>query len=154
MEVRAELSQADLARVTVGTPAVVTPVGSTNTFQGSVWQVAPVIDPQSRQGEARVAIPYARDLRPGGFAAVQIRAGAVDAPLLPESAVLSDDKGNFVFVIDQRNRVVRRDVQVGEISERGVAVVSGLAGNERIVLSAGAFLNPGDTVKPVRTAAR
>ncbi|HKT16170.1 MAG TPA: efflux RND transporter periplasmic adaptor subunit [Allosphingosinicella sp.] len=154
VEVRALLAQEDLERVKVGTPATVTPVGGTRSFEGSVWQVSPIVDPQSRQGEARIAIRYAPELRPGGFASAEIRAGAVDAPLLPESAVQSDAKGNYVFIIDAGNRTVRRDVKVGEVSDRGVAVVGGLNGNERVVLSAGAFLNPGDKVQPVRAAAR
>ena len=154
MELRSLLAQEDLARVTVGMPATVTPVGATQSYTGVVRLVTPIIDPQTRQGEARIAFPYARDLRPGGFASAEIRAGLIDAPLLPDSAVQSDDRGNYVYVIDAKNQVVRRDVKVGEVSDRGVAVASGLVGNERVVLTAGAFLNPGDKVRPVRAAAR
>ena len=153
MEMLARLSQEDLSRLAVGVPASVTPVGSAQTVTGSVWQVSPVIDPQTRQGEARISIPYNKGIRPGGFASAEIRAGALDAPLLPESAVQSDDKGNFVYIIDDKNKVVRRDVQIGEVSDAGVAIVGGLQGNERVVQSAGAFLNPGDTVQPVRATA-
>ena len=148
MELVARLPQDELSRLSVGVPVVVTPVGSTESFQGSIWQISPLIDPQTRQGEARIAIPYNRNLRPGGFAAAQIRAGAVEAPLLPESAVQSDDRGNFVYILDQRNRVVRRDVRIGEVSDRGVSIVAGLSGTERVVESAGAFLNPGQEVRP------
>ncbi len=150
MELRARLSQEDLARVTIGTPAIVTPVGSTETFAGPVWQVAPAIDPQTRQGDARIALPYAKALRPGGFASVEMRVGMVTAPLLPESAVQSDDRGNYVYVVDGANKVARRGVTVGDVSDAGVAITQGLQGNERIVLSAGPFLNPGDSVQPVR----
>jgi RND family efflux transporter MFP subunit len=153
MELLARLTEADLARINVGVPASITPVGSPRSYQGQIWQVSPIIDPQTRQGEARIAVPYSRDLRPGGFASAQIRAGAVDAPLLPESAVQSDDKGNFVYIVDQTNMVVRRDVRVGQVSDAGVAIISGLNGNERVVLTAGAFLNPGEKVQPARAAA-
>ena len=154
MELLARLSQEDLTRLAVGVPATVTPVGSSESVTGSVWQVSPVIDPQTRQGVARISIPYNKAIRPGGFATAEIRAGAIDAPLLPESAVQSDDKGNFVYIVDNQNKVVRRDVRVGEVSDAGVAIVGGLEGNERIVQSAGAFLNPGDKVQPVRAAAK
>lgn len=110
-----------------------------------------MIDPQTRLGDARIGIPYAPDLRPGGFASASINVGMIDAPLLPESAVLSDAKGNYVYIVDAGRKVVRRDVQVGEVSNRGVAIASGLRGDERVVLSAGAFLNPGDKVDPVVT---
>jgi RND family efflux transporter MFP subunit len=148
MELVARLPQDELARVTTGIPAVVTPVGSAATFQGQVWQVSPIIDPQTRQGEARIAIPYNRELRPGGFAQAMLETGSSVAPLLPESAVQSDDKGNFVYVIDDKNEVVRRDVRIGEVSDQGITIAEGLNGNERIVESAGAFLNPGQKVRP------
>ena len=153
MELLARMAESDLNRIRVGTPATVTPVGSTLTFNGEVWQVSPIIDPQNRQGEARIALPYNTALRPGGFASATINAGAVDAPLLPESAVQSDDKGNFVYIVNEKDEVVRRDVQVGDTSDAGVAIVAGLAGNERVVESAGAFLNPGQKVRPTRAAA-
>src|SRR5207302_6394985 len=67
MEMRAQLSQQDLAFVHVGMPATVTPVGAQTGVQGTVWQVAPMIDPQSRLGAVRIAIPYIPAIRPGGF---------------------------------------------------------------------------------------
>jgi HlyD family secretion protein len=154
LEMLAQLPEADLARLRVGVPASITPVGSTKSYTGSVWQVSPVIDPKTRQGTARIAVPFQRDLRPGGFASADIRAGAVDAPLLPESAVQSDDKGNFVYIIDEKNQAVRRDIQVGDVSDAGVVITAGLVGNERVVLSAGAFLSPGQKVVPLRGPAR
>jgi RND family efflux transporter MFP subunit len=148
MELLARLPQDELSRVAVGMPAVVTPVGSDRTFQGQVWQVSPIIDPATRQGEARIAIPYDRALRPGGFAQATLETGSSVAPQLPESAVQSDDRGNFVYVIGNDNKVVRRDVRIGDVSDRGITILEGLNGNERVVESAGAFLNPGQQVRP------
>ena len=154
MELRALLAEADLAKMAVGVPAKVTPVGTAQSFDGQVWQVSPVIDPQNRQGVARIALSYNPALRPGGFAQATITSGAAEAPLLPETAVQSDDTGNFVYVVGTDNKVVRRAVTVGEVSDAGVAVKSGLAGNERVVVSAGAFLNQGQKVVPVLQKAR
>jgi HlyD family secretion protein len=152
MELLAQLSEADLAQVGVGVPALVTPVGTNRQFTGSVWQISPVINEQNRQGVARVALPYSPELRPGGFASVQIIAGSRAAPVLPESAILSDDKGNYVYVVTSQNVVERRPVQTGAVTPRGIAVVEGLSGNEAVVLRAGGFLNPGDKVRPQRQA--
>jgi len=156
MELLARLPQADLARLNVGVPVTVTPVGSTTSYQGSVWQVSPVVDPQTRQGIARILVPYNRELRPGGFASAEIRAGSMTAPLLPESAVQSDHRGNYVYIIGPEDKIVRRDVQVGEVTDRGVAIAGGLNGTERVVAAAGAFLSPGQKVRPelARSAAR
>jgi hypothetical protein len=116
--------------------------------------VAPVIDPQSRLGEVRISIPYTPAIKPGGFAEAKITAGSTTAPLLPQSAVLSDDKGNYVYIINGKNEVERRNIQIGTVNDQGVTIASGLSGNEAVVLSAGPFLNPGQKVNPRRGAAR
>jgi RND family efflux transporter MFP subunit len=154
MEMRAQLSQQDLAFIRVGMPATVTPIGSTRSYSGSVWQVAPVIDPQSRLGDVRISVPYDPAMRPGGFAEAKITAGSTTAPLLPQSAVLSDDRGNYVYIINARNQVERRDIQIGAVNDSGVTITGGLSGNEAVVLSAGPFLSPGQKVNPKREAAR
>jgi HlyD family secretion protein len=153
MEMRAQLSQQDLALVHVGMPVQVTPVGSDRSYSGVVWQVSPVIDPQSRLGDVRISVPYDGSMRPGGFAEARISAGTTAAPLLPQSAVLSDDKGNYVYIINARNQVERRDIKIGSVNDNGVTVAAGLEGNEAVVLSAGPFLNPGQKVNPKRQAA-
>ena len=153
MEMQAQLAQQDLAAVHVGMPAQVTPVGSQRSFTGTVWLVAPVIDPQSRLGQVRIAVPYDPAIKPGGFAEAKITAGETSTPLLPQSAVLSDEKGNYVYIINGRNEVERRDVTIGNVNDAGVTIASGLSGNEAVVLSAGPFLNPGQKVNPKREAA-
>ena len=154
MEMRAQLPQQDLALIREGQTASITPIGSDRTFSGTVWQVSPVIDPQSRQGEARIAVPYEPAIRPGGFAEARIAAGAMTAPLLPQSAVLSDAEGNYVYVINAKNQVERRPIKIGTVDDAGVTIAEGLSGQESVVLSAGPFLNPGQKVKPRRQAAR
>ncbi len=154
MEMQAQLSQQDLALVRVGMPADVTPVGSDRNFAGTVWQVAPAIDPQSRLGAVRISVPYDPVIRPGGFAEARITAGTTTAPLLPQSAVLSDDKGNYVYVVNGKNEIERRPIKIGSVDDSGVTIAEGLSGNEAVVLSAGPFLNPGQKINPRRQARR
>ncbi|MGN6155985.1 MAG: efflux RND transporter periplasmic adaptor subunit [Sphingomicrobium sp.] len=150
MEMRAQLAQQDVTYIHVGMPAQVTPVGADHFIAGTVWQVSPIIDPQSRLGEVRISVPYDKSIRPGGYAEAKITAGSAAAPVLPQSAVLSDDKGNYVYVINGKDEVERRDITIGTVSDAGVTVAQGLSGQERVVLSAGPFLNPGQKVHPRR----
>jgi multidrug efflux pump subunit AcrA (membrane-fusion protein) len=126
----------------------VTPVGSSQSFTGQVWQISPVIDPQTRQGIARIALAYSPALRPGGFASADIAAGTVVAPLLPESAIQTDNAGSYVYVVGKDNKIARRNVKTGAITDKGIVVTAGLAGNERVVVRAGAFVSTGETVEP------
>jgi len=148
LELQAKLSEDDLAQVDVGIAATVTPVGTDRVFSGNIWQISPMIDAQSRQGMARVALPFDKALRPGGFAAVEIKSGVITAPVLPESAVQTGPNGSFVYVVGKDNKVKQRPVKVGPVTANGLIIEEGLAGTERVVLYAGGFLNPDETINP------
>jgi multidrug efflux pump subunit AcrA (membrane-fusion protein) len=142
------VNEADLTKVRPGMRADITPVGSSRSFAGQVWQVSPVVDPQSRLGTVRIALSYDFAIRPGGFASARIVSGSGESPLLPESAVMSDSDGSYVYIVNDKDMVERRNVTVGQVSSEGVAIATGLSGREKVVLSAGAFLNPGQKVRP------
>lgn len=148
MELLANVGENEIAMLSVGAIADVRPVGSNETFKGQIWQIEPTIDPQTRQGVARIALAYKEALRPGGFASATLNSGTVQAPLLPESAILTDKQGTYVYVIDAEDRAQRRAVETGLVTPDGIAVISGLTGNEKVVLKAGGFLTAGELVKP------
>ena len=148
MEMLAKVSETDLASLSVGTQATVQPIGTDETFTGQVWQLSPTIEADNRQGTARIALSYAPGLRPGGFASATISSGTIVAPMLPESAVLSDNQGSYVYLVDDENKAQRRAIRLGMVTDRGIAIAEGLSGTERVVLRAGGFLTEGETVEP------
>lgn len=149
MELQAQLSESDLANISVGVTTEVVPVGTSKTLTGQIWQVSPVIDSQTRQGVAKISLAYDESLRPGGFASARIQSGQSEASVLPESAIQNDNQGSFVYIIDKDDKVARRDVNIGAVFSTGVSIASGLTGNEKVVLRAGGFLNPGESVRAV-----
>jgi RND family efflux transporter MFP subunit len=149
LEMRAQVAEQDMERLRAGMTAVVTPLGSTTEYRGKIWLIDPVIDVASRQGIARIALAYEPGLRVGAFAKTRIEVGENAKPVLPQSAVMSDDKGNYVFVIGAENRVERRNITTGTVGDQGVSIATGLNGTEKVVVSAGAFLRPGEKVAPV-----
>jgi hypothetical protein len=96
----------------------------------------------------RIALSFAPELRPGGFATARISSGSFSATVLPESAVQADANGSYVYIVDGDNKAVRRPVKTGAVTAQGLAITEGLSGNERVVLKAGGFLNPGESVNP------
>lgn len=147
MELLARLNEDALASISPGTRAQVRPVGTDKLFTGQVWQVSPIISEQDRQGTARIALSYAPGLRPGGFATATIASGTVVAPILPESAVLSDEDGAYVLIINNEDKAERRAVTTGTVTSKGIVIAEGLNGSERVVLRAGGFLTEGETVR-------
>ncbi len=149
LEMRAQVAEQDIAGLKPGMLAEVTPAGSRQTYKGSIWLIDPVIDATSRLGVVRIALPYSPGLRVGAFARARIEAGRGVAPVLPQSAIQVDDKGNFVFVAGKDNKVERRAVTVGTVNEQGVSITAGLTGQEQVVVMAGAFLRAGESISPV-----
>lgn len=148
MEMLAQISEEQLAGLSIGTMATIVPTGSKSEFSGQVWQLSPVIDQTTRQGTARIALPFAAELRPGGFATARLSNGSFTATVLPESAVLADAKGSFVYVVSKDNKALRRAVTTGAVTKQGIAITEGLSGTEQVVLRAGGFLNPGESINP------
>jgi len=66
--------------------------------------------------------------------------------MVPKAAVRSADGRSIVFVIKD-DRVERRAVSVGQATGDQVEVLSGLSGNERVVIDGPATLKDGDKVK-------
>jgi len=149
MELLAKVGEDDLGSIAVGSTAQVTPVGADRAFTGRIWKKEPTIDTTDRQGVVRIALPYDPAIHPGGFASAVINGGTVVAPRLPESAIMSDEKGSYVYVVGKGDKIERRAVKTGTVTDEGTAIVSGLSGTERVILRAGGFLNPGDKVRPV-----
>ncbi|MFN3370152.1 MAG: efflux RND transporter periplasmic adaptor subunit [Sphingomonadaceae bacterium] len=149
MELRAEVAEQDMPQLRVGQTAEVTPIGSTTAHVGTIWLLEPVIDRQSRQGIARIALPPSPELRAGGFANAVIEGTVSQRPVLPQSAVQTDSAGAYVLVVGPDGIVKRQPVKIGTVSAAGVAIAEGLSGREQVVVSAGAFLNPGEKVRPV-----
>ena len=59
-----------------------------------------------------------------------------------------------MLIVLPDNTVQRRAVKIGTVTDKGVVIAEGLNGTERVVQSAGAFLNPGEKVRPQRAVAR
>jgi len=147
IEMRGNVAERDLPRLAVGQRSRVRVTGVERAFTGRVRLIGAVIDPQTRLGSVRIDLPAERDLRPGAFARGEIDVGSGQRPLLPQTAVLSDEAGNYVFLVDAQNRVQRRGVRVAGSRPQGVVIGEGLAGGERVVATAGPYLRAGETVR-------
>ncbi len=87
---------------------------------------------------------------PGVFGRIQLFAGEVDAILIPDRAVISDQTRKIVFAVDANDTVVPKPVVLGPIHEGMRVVLSGLNASDRIVVDgiANPAVRPGVKVKP------
>jgi RND family efflux transporter MFP subunit len=147
VEMRGQLAEQDLAQVKVGGTATVRLTGLAQAFEGRVRLLGAIIDPQTRLGEIRITLKPDPALRPGAFARGTVMVSQALRPVVPQTSVLTDSRGSYVYVINASNHVERRAVRVADTSDQGVAIASGLSGSERVVTTAAGFLREGEEVK-------
>lgn len=149
VELRGQVAEQDLPLLKLGQAAEVRLTGTSRPFVGKVRLLGAVIDPQTRLGTVRVALEPDPNLRPGAFARASVTVSTQERTVLPQTAVLSDEKGTFVYVVTADNKVARRPVRVSGVVGTGVSIADGIHDKERVVATAGAFLQDGELVRPV-----
>ncbi len=106
------------------------------------------VDPASRSVGVRITLNNEMisgwseefPLRPGMFGRVELETDSRQAAIvLPESALVHEDAGDYVFVQVEPFAFERRDVDVKHVSGGKVEVISGLEPGEKIAIS-GTFL--------------
>jgi RND family efflux transporter MFP subunit len=152
VEMRGQVAEQDLAVLKTGQPASVYITGLSRPFEGRVRLLGAVIDPTTRLGEIRVALKPDPALRPGAFARGSVLVAKAERPVLPQTAVMSDSRGPYVDIVNDKGRVERRDVTVGGTIDSGIIIAAGITGSERIVRTAGAFLRDGEQVRIAQPA--
>jgi membrane fusion protein, multidrug efflux system len=95
-------------------------------------------------------------LSPGIFGRIQLFAGEIDAILVPDRAIISDQTRKIVFALDADDKIVPKVVVLGPMHEGMRVVLSGLDASDRIVVDgiANPAVRPGVKVKPELTEAK
>ncbi len=140
IEMRGRVPEQDLPRLAIGQLAEVRVTGARQRLPGTVRLLGAVIDPQTRLGSVRVDLEPHPNLRPGAFARGQVEVGRSRRPVVPQTAVLSDERGTYVLIVGAGDKVERRAVRVSGTRSDGLVIDQGLAGTERVVATAGAYL--------------
>ena len=107
-------------------------------FAGEVYFVSPTLEAEGRRILVKAWIPNPeRRLRPGLFAEIEAEIERRDdALLLPDSALVYDLEGTFVWKVDQESRAHRVPVEIGLRQQGRVEVAKGLAPGD-VVVAAG-----------------
>jgi RND family efflux transporter MFP subunit len=88
-------------------------------------------------------------LLPGLYAKVRVEYGESRlAVLIPNTSVLTDQQGDYVFVIDDAKKAIRRNIKRGQRFAPLVEVTSGLAATDTIIINGFINVRDGLVVNP------
>ncbi|MFW7379829.1 MAG: efflux RND transporter periplasmic adaptor subunit [Oligoflexus sp.] len=139
-----------LPRLQVGLPLVArSPVfGNDRIFEGRITQIDSRIDPTTRSLRVHAEIPNDELLlKPGIFMNVDIVQQEREGLLIPEIALISRRDQNFVYRVDEENRVEEVAITIGVRIPGQVEVVEGLKEGDQIITEGTVKVNPGHAVE-------
>ncbi len=148
LELRADVTETDIQRLSKGQSAQLRAVGMADAMTGKVRLVEPTIDPVSRLGRARIEIDDEAGLRSGMFVEAEISVADREGLAVPLTAIGTTPEGASVLrVVD--GLVERVPVRTGIRDGAFVEILDGLSAGDQVVTKAGAFVRAGDRINPV-----
>ncbi|MDE6309611.1 MAG: efflux RND transporter periplasmic adaptor subunit, partial [Muribaculaceae bacterium] len=123
-------------------------------YTGQLDYLAPSIDPSTgtMSIRAKVKNPYG-ELRSGQYVKIMLPyASDPNAILINDASISTDQKGKYVYVVNDDNKVVYTPIEVGELVNDTMRIVtSGLTPQSRYVTKALLKVRDGMVVKPIET---
>lgn len=99
---------------------------------------------------AKPGEPGNRDLLDGAFVTVFVEGiQPIQTLAIPRVAVLSDQQGNFVYIVDAEKKAQPRRVTLGQSTPALAAIASGLQDGDTVVVDGLQRIRPGAVVNPV-----
>lgn len=152
LEVQIAIPESRLENLEPGAPAIIRLWSNRDqVYQGRIREIAPAADPATRTFRTKVSLLNADEKVQIGMTAGVRLERQEQAFVLPSTAVSQQHGEAQVWVVDANNRVHAQQVDIGGYSEQGVSIVSGLKGDETLVVTGIHTLTEGQAVTPLRT---
>ena len=105
--------------------------------------------PNSMLHDASTTAGPVRELTDGEFVTVLLEGvQPVEVLAIPRSAVLSDQQGDYVFVVGPDNKAEQRRIQLGQSTPTMASVISGLSPGDKVIVEGLQRVRPGQPVSP------
>ena len=148
LELRADVAEGDLARLTPGLTASLNLVSGATADGATVRLVEPSIDPVTRLGHIRITLSDTAQIRAGMFAEASVLVSETKAAAVPVTAV-SNRNGITTVMVVEAGIVREQPVTTGIRDGAWVEISQGLTAGQTVVTKAGAFVRDGDHIAPI-----
>ncbi len=146
LRLEADIPEALIGRVQMGGKLPLRVSAFTNDLEGTVSEIAPAADPNSRTFRVKLDLPPATGLRVGQFGRVLVPVSESRTLRVPAGAVVQRGQMEIVFVVANQTAQLRL-VKTGKRLGNEVEIASGLNAGEQIVTEQAAGLLDGQPVE-------
>ncbi|MDJ1182145.1 efflux RND transporter periplasmic adaptor subunit [Roseofilum casamattae] len=152
LELQATIPEMQLGQVRIGSEAMVTSdADSRIKLKGTIREIAPLVDAETRQATVKIDLPTSSLLRPGMFLTATLTSQTSQGLAVPAEAVLPQSDGRtIVYQVDEKNRAIAKTVEVGTTlpgKPPQIEVKQGLNFGDRIIVLGAGFIKEGDIVR-------
>ncbi len=124
-------------RITLGMKVGIRIDNSNKHISGTIDEIVPEIDPQTRTQLVKASLPATEGLVDGRFAWLEQNCDdSQNVLLIPQSAVLHYGQLEAVKIVDN-NQVYTRHIRTGKLTDDRLQVLSGLSEGETILVNSG-----------------
>ena len=119
-------------------------------FIGRILRIHPTLDPTTRNGIVEIILdPAPANAKPGQFSRVTLLSERADRLLIPFKALRQDNKGSYVFTVNNKNIVSRNQVSTGLRFSNKIEILNGIDVGQKIVTKGFLGLKSGKTIRTV-----
>ena len=151
--VRFALSEAEFSRLR-GSEAKVTEVrfeladGRAYPLTGKLNFAGSTVDAATGTVQMRAEVPNPKlELLPGQFIRVRVIAGSVQAFVVPQTAVMQNEGGRFVWIASAEGKAVQRPIRAGGWLGKDWIVLEGLKPGDAVITDNLSRLRPGTAIQ-------
>ncbi len=149
LELQVKLPETDLPLIRPGQKVTVSSdADSRLQLLGTIREINPTVNEESRQATLKIDLPAQASLKPGMFLRAAITTSTATSLTIPMGAVLPQANGQSIVYLLQADKTVKaQPVTTGEIlANEQVEILKGLTQGDRVIVKGAAFLADGDRV--------
>jgi RND family efflux transporter MFP subunit len=149
LRLEADVPEALIARIKLGDKLPVRVSDLSGALEGTVAEISPTADANSRTSRVKLDLPSSPDLRVGQFGRAAVPIAESSVLRVPLKAVIQRGQMEIVFVA-ANNQAQLRLVKTGKRLGDEIEILSGLNAGESIVIEGAGTLLDGQPLEVVR----
>lgn len=130
------VSESEISKLAIGTDAAIVVPALAQTISGKISIINPQADATTRSFTVKVRLANANGkLLPGMLANIKLTTNRqLDALTVPVESVVRDaEEITYVFVVDEKNRAIRKRVAIGDLLSNEIIVSEGLHVGDKVI---------------------
>ncbi|HPI21448.1 MAG TPA: efflux RND transporter periplasmic adaptor subunit, partial [Candidatus Kapabacteria bacterium] len=136
--IKVPVQENEISKIKKGEVAkILVPALDNQEFSGTIQEIGVVSNPISHTYDIKIKIQNQNNLlKPGMVCNVYLKSNSNNGTIsVPSNAVVSQNKKNYVYLINSNNSVTKQEVSVAAYQGNNIIIRSGLEAGDKIVVT-------------------